>query len=306
MRTALAFVLALSAHAARAADPDLRPYYPKDSFAVLSVDVKRIAASPFGKKVIGTDEQFTAARKLAVLLAHDGTDADIVAPPELKKAVGTVVNKIERVTTVVAFKDPKNSFDVRVVTFVEGAVTEDEYASALEALAKISNTKLDAEKRDGRKWFDLSQPNLLRGFFGVHAQKGLFLIGEREDLERVLEVLAGKANPAENKELSAAIASVKPDETPAYLIVAGPTFGTCLVSLSFKGDAELSGKYEGDFAETIETGLREQLKHLTDGKSRRARLWAAANVTVARKDKTVTLSGTFPAKLLAEEYAKLK
>jgi hypothetical protein len=29
-------------------------------------------------------------------------------------------------------------------------------------------------------------------------------------------------------------------------------------------------------------------------------------VNVARKDKTVTLSGTFPVKLLAEEYAKQK
>jgi|GEM_PF-5399000 hypothetical protein len=305
MRTALALAFALSAHAARAADPDLRPYYPKESFAVVSVDVKRIAASPFGKKVFGTDEQFTAALKLAVLLAAP-TDGEGEAPsPELKKAVGSVVNKIERVTTVVAFKDPKASFDVRVVTFVEGAVTEDEYTIAFEALAKEWGG-LQTEKRDGRRWFGLSEPLGLREFSGVLAQKGLFLIGEREDLVRVLDVISGKAKPAENKDLSAAVARVKPDETPAYLIVAGPTFGTGLVTLSFKGDAELSGKYEGDFAELVETVLRNQLKNLTDGTSRRARLWTAAKVTVARKDKTVTLSGTVPAKLLAEEYAKLK
>jgi hypothetical protein len=231
MRVALALALALSAHAARAADPDLRPYFPKDSFAVLSVDVKRIAASPFGKKVFGTDDQFTAALKLVNLLAAPGEGE--APPPELKKAVGPVLNKLERVTTVVAFKDPKASFDVRVVTFVEGALTEDEYASAFEALAKERGEKLQTDKRDGRKWFGLSEPLGLREFSSVLAQKGLFLIGEREDLERVLDVISGKAKPAENKELSAAVARVKPDETPAYLIVAGPTFGTGLGTLSF-------------------------------------------------------------------------
>jgi hypothetical protein len=305
MRTALALVLALSAHAARAADPDVRPYFPNNSFAVVSVDVKRIAASPFGKKVFGTDEKFMAALKLSLLL-REPTDSEYEAPsPELKKAVGPVLNKIERVTTVVAFRDPKENFDIGVVAFVEGAVTEDEYASALEALAKGRGEKLQADKHDGRKWFGL-EPIGLRDFSGVLAQKGLFLIGEREDLERVLDVTSGKAKPAENKELGAAVARVKPDETPAYLIVAGPTFGTALVTLSFKDDAELSGKYEGDFAEKIETGLRNQLNYLTDGKSRRARLWTAAKVTVVRKDKTVTLSGTFPVNLLAEKYAKLK
>lgn len=306
MRIALACVLALSAHAARAADADLRPYFPNNSFAVVNVDVKRIAASPFGKKVFDTDDQFTAALKLAHLLAEP-TDSEYEAPPpELKKAVGPVVNKLERMTTAVAFKDPKNSFDIRVVAFVEGAATEEEYASALDALAKERGNKLQTDKRDGRKWFGLSEPLGLREFSGVLAQKGLFVIGKSEDLAIALEVISGKAKPAENKELSAAVARVKPDETPAYLIVAGPTFGTALVTLSFKGDAELSGKYEGDFAETVETGLRNLLKDLTGGTLRRARLWTAANVTVARKDKTVTLSGTFPAKLLAEEYAKLK
>ncbi|MEZ6143119.1 MAG: hypothetical protein R3B84_21355 [Zavarzinella sp.] len=307
MRYIIALIIAVSLDSARAAEQDLGPYYPKDSFAMLSVDLNKMVMSPFGKKVFGTDDKFTSAVKLITLYQPSNDLEQPMLSAKMKKVVGTVVNKLERVTTVVSHVEPKEKlFDFRIVTFVEGSVTENEYANAFEVLANESNVKLDSENRIGRKWFDLSAITRVDGLMGVLAKKGLFLIFQRVDAENILEIISGKTMPAMNKKLITAVASVKPDETSVYLVVAGNIIDTAQVTLSFKGDAELSGKYEGDLAETIEQGFLEQVESLTVGTSRSARLWAAAKLTVARKDKTVTLNGKFSAKLLAEEYGKIK
>lgn len=281
----------------RAAD-DLRPFYPDNAVAVLTVDVKAVTASPFGKKVFGADPPFTAARKLVGVLLPDGA---IDVPENTRTHLAGLANKLERVTFV-ATAEPKGFLKLGLVTLLEGPNTEDDYVKALEGYAKAEGQTLGSEVRGGRRRLHLDGWG-----HGAAASKSLFVLSDKEELVAdVLDKLDGKAKPFVNKELNDAVGKMEPADTPVWLAVADEELGTAVATLALKGDAEFRFRYTGKHAALIRTLAESVLAELAGRDTRQGKVWAAAKIAVKVDGDTVTASGAFPAKLLADEYAKQK
>ncbi len=300
MRFPFAFVaLVLLAAPAPAAD-DLSALYPENTIAVLTVDIAKVVGSPLGKKVIGTDKPFTATRKLVSVLLDDGA---LQVPDAAQNHLAEVANKLERVTLVVAMK-PNGPLSVLV--FFEGANTEGDYIKAVEGYAKAEDDKLEIEKRGDRKLLSLTR-NRLRG---ASVNKSLFLATDNADLlTKVLDKADGKQKASDNKLITDAIKQAKLAETPIWLVVAHDQFGTGVATITLKDDAEIRLEYRAtgmDFTQTVKDVLAEIFLQMAKKDTRQGRLWAAADLTVKIDNKAVIATGKFPAKLLAEDYAKQK
>ncbi len=300
MRCPLALVaLALLAAPAAAAD-DLPPLYPDDTVAVFTADISQITKSPLGKKVIGDDKPFTAARKLLGVLITEDT---IKFPDAIQRHFADLANKLERVTVVVTMK-PKGGAGVAVI--LDGPNTEADYAKALEAYAKEEGSAFKIENRGGRKRMTFTAGGSQQHAASV--SKSRFVFGDSSDLiDDVLNKADGKAKAFENKALNAAVKRITPAETPVWFVLATSELGAGSITLGLKDDADFRLEFTSDkYAELVADVLKSAFDEVARRDTPQGKVWTAAKIAVKRDGNTVTAAGTFPGKLLAEEYAKQK
>ena len=302
MRFACVAVALVAMAAPACAAEDLTPLYPENAVAVLGVDVAEVVKSPLGKKVVGADKPFTAARKLLGVFLEDGA---LKFSDNVHTHFADLANKLERVT-VVAAVDLEGKFDLGVVAFLEGPNTEAEYVKGAEAFAKAEGEDFAVEKRGDRKV--LSWPN--GKLHGALARKGLFVVADKpEALAAVLDAADGKGKIAPNKQLVAAVKGVKPADTPIWFALAHEKLGGGTATIALKGDADFRLDYDAGasgFGFTVKSLLSSVFDGLAKKDTPQGRVWGAAKVEVKGDDKAVTATGTFPGKLIAEEYAKRK
>jgi hypothetical protein len=266
--------------------------------------------SPLGKKVFGDDKPFDAARKLLkVMLPLEGV---LPVEGDAGKAITAVASRLNRVTVAV---EPK---DGRFVIYLEGEITEDDYARAAEQLAKFTSREFKTEKLGERKLLIVGEEG--RRVYGLRLSDALFLItSQRDVLDEVLDKHAGKKKAAIDKLLAARLKTVKTAETPVWLVIGdlkvegGTDFVNDLSGLvgtiSLKADADI--RIAGDYATEEQARktkgtLEALLGFLPVFGEAQGRVWKAADIKVKQDGTTVTATGSIPAKLLAEEYAKQK
>jgi hypothetical protein len=290
---------------------DLSPIYPDGTCVALGIDIRGVLNSPLGKKVVGDDKPFDAARKLLkVLLPLEGA---LPVEGDVGKAIAAVANRLNRVTLAL---EPN---DGRFVIYLEGEITEDAYVRAAEQLAKSSNRAFTTEKLGERKLVIVGEG--AGTVYGLRLSEALFLITARKELlEEVLDKHAGKKTAAIDKLLAQRLKTVKTAETPVWLaigdlkIAGGTDFVNDLSGLvgtiSLKADADIRivGNYDTEDQARKTKGTLEGLLGLLPliGGDDRAKVWNAADIKVKHDGKTVTATGSIPAKLLTDEYAKQK
>jgi hypothetical protein len=293
---------------------DLTPIFPDGTCITLGIDIKAVMASPFGKKVFGDDKPFDAARKL--LKVFFPVEGALPVEGEAGKAIAAVANRLNRVT-VAGVIGPK---DELVAVYLEGEITEDDYIRAAEQLAKLSSSAFKTEKLGGRKLMILGEG--AGATYGVRLSDSLFLVvyRKRDLIDEILDKHAGKKKATIDKLLAERLKTVKTAETPVWLaigdlkIAGGGDFLNDLSGLvgtiSLKADADL--RITGEFATEEQAkktkGTLEGLLGflpLIGGESQQ-KVWQAADIKVKQDGKTVTATGSIPAKLLAEMYAKQK
>jgi hypothetical protein len=300
---ALVAVVSIPA-AGRAAD--VAPLYPDAASFAFGLDVKAAMNSPLGKTVIGDDRPFDATRKLLKVFFPEEvfrlTDKTL-------RPLETVANRLERVTVV---GDLDFRGRVPIAVYLEGAIDEDEYVKAAEAIAKAENQEFATEKLGDRKLIVVGKD--FQAVYGVRVSESLFLFATtRELVDEVLDKHAGKKKASVQKALAAALKKVKPAETPVWLVVGemeilkGVTGGVATIGLAddaaFRMDVACDKE---EMAATIERVLKSGVDYLAQSKTPQGQLWDAARITVKRNDLTVTAAGSIPGKRLAEEYAKQK
>ena len=145
---------------------------------------------------------------------------------------------------------------------------------------------------------------------GASVSKSLFVAADKADvLTAVLDKADGKQKASDNKLITDAIKQAKLAETPIWLVVAHEQLGTGVATITLKDDAEIRLEYRAagmDFTQTVKDALATEFLRMSKRDTRQGRLWAAADLTVKIDDKAVIATGKFPAKLLAEDYAKQK
>src|SRR5262245_38703649 len=221
----LLFALAILAAPAGAPVPpgaggatDLTPIYPDGACIALGIDIKAVMNSPLGKKVVGEDKPFDAARKLLkVLIPH--LEGLLPVEGDVGKAVAKVANRLNRVTVVATTEG--------FAIYLEGEIAEDDYIRAAELLAKDSNSAFKTEKLGGRKLVMVGEG---RGtVYGVRVSDALFLIAYRKELiDEVLDKHAGKKTASIDKLLAERLKKVKTADTPVWLVSGELKFGDLL------------------------------------------------------------------------------
>jgi hypothetical protein len=288
---------------------DLAPIYPDGACISLGIDIKGVMNSPLGKKVFGDDKPFDAARKLVkVFLPLEGV---LPVEGDEGKGVAAVANRLNRVTVAV---EPKEG---RYVIYLEGEITEDDYARAAEQLAKFTNREFKTEKLGERKLLIVGEEG--RRVYGLRLSDALFLITSHRDLlDEVLDKHAGKEKAAIDKLLAERLKTVKTAETPVWLVIGdlkiehtgfAEDLSGLVATISLKADADIriAGDYltEGRARKTKDT-LEALIGLLSFLGEEQGRVWQAAKIRVKQDGKTVTATGSIPAELLAREYAKQK
>ena len=288
---------------------DLAPIYPDGTCIALGIDIKGVMNSPLGKKVID-DKPFDAARKLLkVLFPLEGA---LPVEGDVGKAIAAVANRLNRVTVAV---EPK---DARVVIYLEGEITEDEYVRAAEQLAKSTNRAFKTEKLGERKLVIIGEDG--GRVYGLRLSDALFLITtKRELLDEVRDKHAGKKKATIDKLLAERLKTVKTAETPVWLVIGDLQIVNSLdllnalsglvATISLKADADI--RITGDYAteeraRNTKRSLEALLGFLPLSGDTQGRVWQAADLKVKQDGKTVIATGSIPAKLLADEYAKQK
>ena len=301
----LASFAVLVAPAAARAD-DITALYPDSAVFAFGIDVKGITTSPLGKKVIGDDKPYDATRKLLRVMFPE----DILPVAEqAAKPLAQVANRLERATIVGHLIADGGA---KVVVFLEGEIPEDDYVKAAEAIAKAENKEFKTEKYGERRLIVVGEGN--RSLYGLRVDKSLFVIAtQRELIDEVLDKHAGKKKANVQKGLTDRVAKVKPAETPIWLAV-----GQMKDALEIKGGvATIALKSDADFrieidcdkeqvATDLKRGLEFLVAYLADAKTPQGKVWHAAGIKVKQDGTTVVATGSFPAKLLIDEYAKQK
>lgn len=290
---------------------DLTPIFPDGAVAAMGIDIKGVMNSPLGKKVVGDDKPFDAARKiLKVLFPVDGL---LPVEGDAGKAVAAVANRLNRAT--IAYEPKNNGF----VIYLEGEITEDDYLRAAEELAKSSMREFKTEKLGERKVAVVGEGG--GTVYGLRLSEALFLIVYRKELlDEILEKYAAKKVASLDKLLVARLKTVKTAETPVWLVIgelkveggASPLndLSGLVATISLKADADI--RITGDYAteeqaEKTKGTLNGVLPLLQlIGEESQMNIWQAAKIGVKRDGKTVTAAGSIPAKLLAEHYAQQK
>jgi hypothetical protein len=275
---------------------------------VFGIEVQAITTSPLGKKVIGNDKPFDATRKLLkVLFPPDVFDTTDHALEPLE----AVANRIERVTVVLNL-EPKSG-PTPIAVYLEGAIDEEEYFKAAEAVAKAEKREFAIRKlneKGDRKLFVVGQGQ----FYGLRVSQSLFLVvTDRAVIDEVLEKQSGQKKAQIQPVLAGILKEVKPKETPIWLAVGEflPDHGFAggIATISFQDNAEFRLKAtctEEREARSIETLLGHVVDYLAESKRPYGKLWDAAKIVVKRDNLIVTATASIPGKLLAEEYAKQK
>jgi hypothetical protein len=289
---------------------DLAPIYPDGACVALGIDIRGVLNSPLGKKVVGDDKPFDAARKLLkVLFPLEGA---LPVEGDTGKAIAAVANRLNRVTVAV---EPK---DGNFVIYLEGEITEEAYVRAAEQLAKFSNREFRTEKLGERKLVVVGEG---RGMvYGLRLSEALFLItNQRELLDEVRDKHAGKKKATIDKLLAERLKTVKTAETPVWLAIGelkigGPAavaddLSGLVGTISLKADADI--RIVGDYAteeqaRNTKGTLAGLLGFLPFFGEAQGKVWKAADIKVEQDGKTVTATGSIPAKLLLDEYAKQK
>jgi len=275
---------------------------------VFGIDVKAIATSPLGKKVIGTDKPFDATRKLLKVLFPQNmfeiTDQSL-------QPLETVANRLERVTVVGNFEPQFGPTPIAV--YLEGTIDEEEYFKAAEAIAKAQNREFTIQKLDGkadRKLFVVGRDD----FHGFQVSKSLFVVATKRELvdevlEKHMERKKAKIQPA----LAAMLKEVMPEKTPIWLVVgefdAARGFAGGIATIGFQENADFRLEAtctEEDTAKNIETLLGHLVDFLAKSQTPQGKLWDSAKMVVKRDNLRVTATASIPGKLLAEDYAKQK
>ena len=300
----LAFIVLITSPVVVRAD-DLTALYPDSAAFAFGVNVKGIATSPLGKKVIGTDKPFDATRKLLkVLLPQD------VFPVTEKsiKPLEAVANRLERVTVAGSIDGNRPPLAI----FLEGEIDEDEYIKAAEGFAKAENKPFTTAKLGEQTLLILGDANA--PVYGLRLSKSLFVIGtQRELIDEVLDKHAGKRKAKVQPALVDWLKKAKPNETPIWLVVGelkvlgGIKGGVATIALKDDADFRIEIACEKEeLATTIQNVLKQVVDYFEQEKSPQAKVWNAAGIKVERDGTTVIAAGSIPGKLLADEYAKQK
>jgi hypothetical protein len=307
MRTSLLpalFAVVVAPLTARA--DDVTPLYPDSAVFAFGIDVKGITNSPLGKKVIGDDKPYDATRKMLRVMFPD----DILpVAEEAAKPLAQIANRLDRATVVghlIANGGPK------IVVFLEGEIPEDDYIKAAEAIAKAENKDFKTEKLGERKLIAVGEGH--RTLYGLRVSKSLFVIAtERELIDEVLDKHAGKKKANVQKGLTERVAKIKPGETPIWLAVGqmkdvlGITGGIATIGLKSDADFRIEINCDEDrVAGDMKRLLDWFVTYLADAKTPQGKVWHAAGIKVSQDGTTVVATGSIPAKLLIDEYAKQK
>ena len=285
---------------------DVAPLYPDSAVFALGIDVKGITGSPLGKKVIGSDKPYDATRKMLRVMFPEEI---LPVAEEAAKPLAQVANRLERATVVghlFTGSGPK------VVIFLEGEIDEDDYVKAAEAIAKAENKEFNTEKLGERRLLVVSGG--ATSLYGLRVDKSLFIIAtERGLIDEVLDKHAGRKKASVQKGLTDRVAKVKPAETPIWLAVGqmkdvlGITGGVATIGL--KSDADFRIEIDCD-EEQKATDMKRLLDwfvtYLADSKTPQGKVWHAAGFKVTQDGTAVVATGSIPAKLLIDEYAKQK
>ena len=150
--------------------------------------------------------------------------------------------------------------------------------------------------------------------YGLSLTKSLFLLAtDRKLIDEVLDKHAGKRKTTTQKELAEVLKKVKQTETPIWLVVGRME----LLSDVSGGIATIALKDDADFrmeivcdkehtATSLGRALKGGVEYLARAQTPQGKLWDAAALTVLWDSATVTMTGSIPGKLLAEDYAKQK
>jgi hypothetical protein len=304
--THLSALVALLVVPVAARADDILPLYPDSAVFAFGIDVKGITSSPLGKKVIGDDKPYDATRKLLRVMFPE----DILpVAEEAAKPLAQVANRLDRATIVghlFTGGGPK------VVIFLEGDIGEDDYIKAAEAIAKAENKEFKTEQLGEQKLLLLGSGN--KPLHGLRVRKSLFIIAtERELIDEVLDKHAGKKKANVQKGLTERVVKVKPAETPIWLAVGqmkdvlGIDGGIATIGLKSDVDFRIEINCdEAAKAADFERLLNVLVAFLADAKTPQGKVWHAAGIKVTRDGTTVVATGSIPAKLLIDEYAKQK
>ncbi len=252
MRRLLALVVLTASPAFVRAD-DLTALYPDSAVFAFGVNVKGIATSPLGKKIIGDDKPFDATRKfLKVLLPQD------VFPVTEKsiKPLEAVANRVNRVTVA---GNIENGNQPTIAIFLDGEIAENEYIKAAEEFAKVENKPFTTAKLGERKLLILGEGDSTA--YGLLLSKSLFVIAtSRVALDEVLEKHAGKRKAEMQPALAEWLKKAKPTETPIWAAV-----GELKVLNGIKGGvATITLKDNADFRIVIVCDKEELAKTIND------------------------------------------
>lgn len=306
MRHCLVLVALYSSPALAPAADDVGSLYPDSAVFAFGVNVKAITSSPLGKKVIGTDKPFDATRKLI----------DVLLPKEVfsmteksLQSLETVANRIERIT-VAGSIEPGNP--IPVAMFFEGTVEEDEYIKAVKSFAMAEDKPFSTEKLGDRQLLVFG--GMERRTYGIALNKSLFVIAtQREMIDEVVEKHAGKRKAKVQAALIEWIRKAKPAGTPMWLAVGelkvleGIKGGVATITLTESVEMRMEVVCNAEsLAATITSVLQQVVEYFKQERSPQAKVWNAAGITVKKDDRTVTVSGSIPGKMLAAEYSKRK
>lgn len=297
-----AALVALAAVPAAGRAADLTDLFPDDTRIVVGVDVKAVMGSPLGKKVVGADTPFEAARKLLKVLF----DLQGILPlgGDATKPITVVANKVQRVTVVL------NAELETATIFLEGEIDDGEFAEAGKAVAKVLDKQFrEWEVGGNRKALVLDKgapADRTWGWFAARVNKTLLVISSKRDVvTTALSRYDGERKGRLPPKLADALRKVDPRKTPFWLVAGEIPEGSILpavsllaATLSLADDADIRVEVEGkngDWAKRWE-GLLRVVSNYND-------VWKAAAIKVVRDGTNVTAAGSIPGKVLAAKYA---
>jgi hypothetical protein len=307
MRPLVAFALSAALAAPAAAAADIAPLYPDAAAFALGVNVKGTTTSPLGKKVIGTDKPFDATRKLLRVLFPD----DLFTPTKEKlQPLEAVANTLDNVTVVGSVFGEDGP--PPVVVFLEGSAAEGEYLKAAEGFAKAEGKPFDTDKLGDRTLFTLGRNG--DTIYGVRVADGLFVLASRRELiDEVLDKHAGRRKAKVQQPLLDWIKAANPAETPIWLAVGeiknldGVHGGVATIALKDGADFRIEVRTgREDLAASVKQLGDVVVNYFKESDTPQGKVWNAAGLAVKQDGTTVTMTGRFPGKLLADEYAKQK
>ena len=235
------------------------------------------------------------------------------------EAVAAVANKVERVT-IVRRIGKEGWFAI----YLEGDIDEDEYVKAANAYADDKLTVVDTEKLGDRRLLKLAT---LAPIYGLRVSKSLFVIVTKRNLvDEILDLHAGKKKAGVvDKLLVERLKTVKPADSPIWLatgdlekteIVDFSALSGLVATISLKNNAdfqfEVNAATAGRTVEargylmgTLESVILAPLFGIS-AKEEWEEVCKAAGMKVKQDGKTVTATGSIPAKFLIDKYAKQK